>query len=155
MEGGDVMLAVQVLRDYFQPDAVGRIFTQVEKFTSYARADKTVEKFLTEFGILRRKAGRHMFPAGGGFPDIYICFLRIRAAQLKPTENTLPMASMAGNIEFTGASRQLRQLPQPSNAAAKEDILRVAADPASIQDGDLSYEARLAYKKGAKQRTGG
>ena len=37
MEGGDVMLVVQVLRDYFQPDAVDRIFTQVEKFTSYVR----------------------------------------------------------------------------------------------------------------------
>ena len=29
-----------------------------------------------------------MSPAGGGFPDTYICFLCIRAAQLKPTEKT-------------------------------------------------------------------
>ena len=72
MEGGDAMLAVQVLRDYFQPDAVGRIFTQVEKFTSYARADKTVGKFLTEFGIFRRIAEKHMSPAGGVSRAIYL-----------------------------------------------------------------------------------
>ena len=48
MEGGDVMLVAQALRDYFQPDAAGRIFTQVEKFTSYVRAYQTVGKFLTQ-----------------------------------------------------------------------------------------------------------
>ena len=96
-----------------------------------------------------------MLPSGGGSPDLYICFLRIRAAQLKPAEKTLMMASMAGHIEFTRAPKQLRQLLQPSNAAAKEDILRVTAEPASTQDEDLFYEARLAYKKGNKQRTGG
>ena len=67
MEGGDVMLVAQVLRGYFQPDAVDRISTQVEKFTSYVRTDQPVEKFLMEFGILRRKEEEHMFPTGGGF----------------------------------------------------------------------------------------
>ena len=66
------MVVVQALRGYFQPDAVDHIFTQVEKFQSYVRADQTIAKFLTEFGILRRKAEKHMFPAGGDFPDIYI-----------------------------------------------------------------------------------
>ena len=56
MEGGDVMLVVQVLRDYFQQDAVDRVFTRMEKFATYTRADQTLEKFLMEFGILRRKA---------------------------------------------------------------------------------------------------
>ena len=144
MEGGHVMLVVQVLRDHFQPDAADRIFTQVEKFTSYVRTDQPIEKFLMEFGILRRKAEKHMFPTGGGLPDLHICFLCVRAAQLKPAEKTLLMASMAGNIEFTRAPKQLRQLFQAPNAAPKEDILHAAAEPASIQDEDLSYEARLA-----------
>ena len=38
MEGGDVMLVVQVLRDFSQPDAADRFFSQVGKFTSYIRA---------------------------------------------------------------------------------------------------------------------
>ena len=86
MEGGDGMMVIQVLRDYFQPDAVDRIFAQAERFQSYVRTDQTIEKFLTEFGILRRKAEKYMYPAGGGFPDIFICFLCIWAAQLKPAE---------------------------------------------------------------------
>ena len=80
MEGGDVTLV-----------------------TSHVRTDQPVEKFLMEFGILRRKAEKHMFPAGGGFPGVNICFLCIRAAQLKPTERTLLVASTAGNNEFTRA----------------------------------------------------
>ena len=78
------MLVAQALRGYFQPDAVDRIFTQVEKFQSYVRTDQTIAKFLTEFGILRRKAEEHMFPAGGDSPDIYIRFLCTKAAQLQP-----------------------------------------------------------------------
>ena len=85
-----------------------------------------------------------MFPTGGGSPDLCICFLRIRAVQLKPAEKTLLMANMAGNIEFTRVSKQLRQLFQAPNAEPKEDILHVAPEPASTQDEDLRYEAWLA-----------
>ena len=85
MEGCDVLLVIQTLRGRFQPDAVDRVFAQVERFTSYARTDQPIEKFLLEFGILRRKAEKHMFPAAGGFPDLDVCFLCIRAAQLKPS----------------------------------------------------------------------
>ena len=96
-----------------------------------------------------------MSPAGGGFPDIYICFLCIRAAQLEPTEKTLLMASMAGRIGFFRVSKQLCQLSQPTNPAAKEDILRVTTEPSPPPNEDSSYEARSAYKKGNQQRIEG
>ena len=155
MEGCDAMLVAQELRDYFQPDVVDRIFTQGEKFQSRVRTDQTVERFLMEFGILRRKAEKHTFPAGGGFPDICICFLCIEAAQLKPHEKTLLMASLGGQIDFARAPKQLRQLFQPTNPAAKGDILRVTTEPPRPQIEDLPYEAWLALKKGHQQRTGG
>ena len=67
--GCDVMLVVQTLRDYFQPDAIDHIFTHVDKFASYVRTDQPVEKFSMEFGILGRKVEKRMLPAGGGaFP---------------------------------------------------------------------------------------
>ena len=87
-----------------------------------------------EFGVLHCKAEKHLPPTGGGFPDLYIRFLRIRAAQLKPAEKTLLTASMAGNIEFAQASKELRQLFQAPNAASKEDILHVAGEPAPIME---------------------
>ena len=45
MEGADVMLVVQASRDYFQPDAVDRIFSQVEKFKSCVRAARPLRSF--------------------------------------------------------------------------------------------------------------
>ena len=37
----------------------------------------------------------------------------------------------------------------------KEDISHVTEEPASTTDKDLSYEARLAYRKAKKTTTGG
>ena len=108
-----------------------------------------------EFGILRRKAGEHVCPQGGGFPDLYVAALFIQAAQLKPSEKMLLMASTAGNVEFARASKRLRQLFQSPNAATKEDILRVTGEPAQSAPDDLSYEGRLAHRKAGKQRTEG
>ena len=155
MEGCDVMLVAQVLRGYFQPDGVDLIFTQAERCQSYVRTDQTVEKFLMEFDIFRRKAEKHMFPTGGGFPDFHICFLRIKAAQLRPREKTLQMASLGGQIDFARSSKQLRQLFQPTNSAAKGEILRVTTESTQAQIEYLSYEAWSAYKKGNRQQTGG
>ena len=79
-----VRMVLQTLQDYFQPDAFGRIFAQMERFTSYALADQPFEKFLMEFGIPRQQAEKHMFPAGGGFQDLFLCFQCIKAARLNP-----------------------------------------------------------------------
>ena len=154
MAGCDVRLVIQTLRDYFQPDAVDHVFAQVERFMSYDRTDQPAEKFLMEFGILRQKAEKHMYPAGGGFPDLYKCCLCIRAARLKPNGKTLLMASMGGIVAFGRMTKQLRQLLQAPNAATKEDILQVSETSALLPGEDLSYEARLAYRKGNKQRSG-
>ena len=80
-EGGDALLVIQTLRDYFQPDAADRILTQVEKFTSYVRTDEPMGEFLMEFGILRRKAEKHMFPAGNR------CFSALRRKMSNSIKN--------------------------------------------------------------------
>ena len=154
MAGCDVRMVSQTLRYYFQPDAFDRVFTQMERFTSYARTDQPIEKFLMEFGILRQKAERHMFPAGGGCQDPFICFRRIKAARLKTNEKTPPMASMGGNVEFGQMTKPLRQLFRAPNAVSKEDILQVSDAPALTRGEDLSYEARVASRKKNKQSSG-
>ena len=87
-------------------------------------------------------------------PDLSTCFLCIKAARLKPNEKTLLMASIGGNVEFGRLTKQLRQLSQAPNAVATEDILQVSEASALLPGGDLSYEARLAFRKGNKQRSG-
>ena len=64
------------------------------------------------------------------------------------------MASMAGNVEFAWASKQLRQFFQSPNAATREDILHVTEEPAQLAPDDLSYEAWLACRKAARRPTG-
>ena len=70
MAGCDVQLVMRTLRDYFQPDTFDRIFTQMDRFMSYTRTVEPIEKFLMEFGILRQKAEKLMFPRGGRFEDL-------------------------------------------------------------------------------------
>ena len=95
-----------------------------------------------------------MFPAGGGFRDLFICIQRIKAARLKPNEKTLLMATMKGNVEFGRMTKQLRQLFQSPNAVSKEDILQVSEAPALLQGEDLSREARVASRKKNKTKSG-
>ena len=64
------------------------------------------------------------------------------------------MANIAGNVEFSRVSEQLRYLFQAPNVVTTVDILHVTKAPASTPDDDLPYEARLAYRKGNKRRTG-
>ena len=121
---------------------------------SYAQTDQPIGKFLAEFGISRQKAEKHLFLAGGGFPDLFVCFQCIEAARLKANEKTLLVASMGGNVEFGRMSKQLRQLFQAPNAVTKEDILQISQTSKLVQEEDPSYEARLAPRKGNKQRSG-
>ena len=79
--GGDALMArcavqtvMQTLRDSFQPGTFGRIFSQMDRFTSYARTDQPIGAFLMEFGIRRQKAEKHMFPPGDGFEDLFFLF---------------------------------------------------------------------------------
>ena len=100
MAGCDVQLVMQALRDYFQPDTFDRILTQMDRFMSYTRTEQPIEKFLMEFGILRQKAEKLMFPSGGRFEDLFVCFQCIKAARLTPNQRTLLMASLGGSVDF-------------------------------------------------------
>ena len=154
MAGCDVRMVMQTSRDYFQPDAFDRVFTQMDRFMSYVRTAQPVEKFLMEFGIPRQKAEKHMFPAGGGFEDLFICFQRIKAARLKPNEKTLLMASLGGSVEFNRMTKRLRQLFHSPNSLTKEDISPVIEEKSPPQGEDLSYEAWAAFRKQQKRNTG-
>ena len=46
MAGREVQMVMRTLRGNFQPDAFGRIFAQMGRFTSYARTDQPIEKSL-------------------------------------------------------------------------------------------------------------
>ena len=135
MTGCDVRLVTRALRDYFQPATFDRIFTQMGRFMSYTRTERPIEKFLMVFGILRQKAEKLLFPSGGRFGDLFICFQCIKAARLKPNERTLLMASLGGSVDFSRMKLQLRQLFHHPNSATKEDVFSMTEETAASPGG--------------------
>ena len=95
-----------------------------------------------------------MYPAGGGFVDLFICFQCIKAARLKPNDRTLLMASLGGTADFAGMKQQLRQLFHQPNSVTKEDIFPATEEKSVSRGEDLSYEAWVAYRNKQKQSTG-
>ena len=93
-----------------------------------------------------------MYPSGGGFEDLFICFQCIKAARLKPNDKILLMASLGGTVDFARITQQLRQLFNQSNPALKEDIFPVTEEPAESRPEDLSYEAWVSYQQKRKQK---
>ena len=105
MTGCDAQLVLRALRDYFQPETFDRIFTQMDRFTSYTRTEQPIEKFLMEFGILRQKAAKLMFPTGCRFEDLFICFQCTKAARLTFEDGALLMAQRQDT--FDGQPRRV------------------------------------------------
>ena len=58
MDGVEVVEVLQVLKQYFSPDASDHVYQDVWKFLHHKRTDQTMERFLLEFDLLRTKAER-------------------------------------------------------------------------------------------------
>ena len=74
MEGVAATEVLQVLKQYFLPDASDHVYQDVWKFLHHKRTDQTMERFLLEFDLLRNKAERKI-QVGFRFPDAFISIL--------------------------------------------------------------------------------
>ena len=72
---------LEVLRNYFAPEAADAIYRQVMRFTQYRRAEQPADEFIVEFDLLRRKAESKM-GMGTGFPEQFASIWRMRYAGL-------------------------------------------------------------------------
>ena len=109
MDGVAVIEVMQVLKQYFLPDASDHVYQEVWKFLHHKRTDQTMERFLLEFDLLRTKAERKI-QTGFRFPDSFISVLCMGNAGLTSHQKTLVMASVQG-------SRDSFSLPGQTNAA--------------------------------------
>ena len=75
MRRGGVVNIPSVLRNYFQPDALDRIYQQATKFSRNTRADRPMQRYLLQFDVLRRNAEAKVI-MGGAFPDACVSILR-------------------------------------------------------------------------------
>ena len=60
----------------FPLDALGRAYQQATTFLRYNRVEKTMERQLLKFDLLRREADAGVL-MGGAFPDGFVSILRM------------------------------------------------------------------------------
>ena len=70
--------------------------------------------------VSRQKAEEHMYPAGVGSQDIFLCFQRIKAARLQPNEKTLLMASSGVMWNMVGWQSSFANYSKPPTRRQKE-----------------------------------
>ena len=88
-----------VLRNYFAPEAVDAIRQQVMRFTRSRRTDQSVDEYIAEFDLLRRKAESKM-EMGAGFPEPFVSILRAYNAALPRHEFVASSARGRGRGEL-------------------------------------------------------
>ena len=79
---GNLDRAEQILkisRERFAPDAIDSIFRDVVKFMYFKRLGQTMDTYLLDFDMLRRKAESRML-IGAGFPDEFVSVLCMQNA---------------------------------------------------------------------------
>ena len=156
MDGVEVAGVLQVLKQYFSPDASDHVYQDVWEFINQKKTDQTMERFLLEFDLLRTKAERKI-QKGFQFPDSFISALCMGNAMLTSNQKTLVMAAVQGSLDsYPALAKQMRQISQPVGGTQKEDILinspNVMADTVGVGEEDLSYDAWVAYCKAGKSR---
>ena len=63
-------------RSRFAPEAADASRQQVMRFTNYRRTDQSIDEYIVEFDLLRRKAESKM-EVGAGFPGRFASILRM------------------------------------------------------------------------------
>ena len=96
MEPDGVVRALQVLHDYFVPDALGAVYQDVVRVSQFRRANRTMGKYLERPNLLRRQPESRMQP-GGTFPEASASALSLRGAPLSRAAKLLVLAACVGN----------------------------------------------------------
>ena len=88
-----------ILNDYSAPDAVDSIYRELTRFFQCKRTDQTMDVFLAELDLLRRKAESRM-QIGGGVPEAFASILCMQNAALPRQGQSLVLASVHGGLDW-------------------------------------------------------
>ena len=121
---GDISKA---LRYCFQPDGLDRIYQQVAKFSLHYCTGQTMERYLFESDVLRRKAEARVIMRGA-FPDAFVSISRTQHAAVSRNGKSLLLSSVQGSLDFPIAANEKGRVFGPCGGAARQDVL-AATDP--------------------------
>ena len=90
---------LEILRNYFDPEAVGSKYLEVVRFTQYRRTDQTIDEYIAKFNLLWREAESKM-EMGAGFPEQFTSFRArgLRGYLLKQSRRCWPAARRACSL---------------------------------------------------------
>ena len=149
---------LDILRNYFAPEAVDAIHQRVMRFMRFRRTDQSIDEYIAKFDLLSRKAESKM-EMGAGSPEQFVSILRMGDAALSRHEKTLVMASCRKSLRFKDASANMRRLLGSRGSESRQDALlsEEAAEPhASDEDMDILAAHRKAKKtRGDGEKEGG
>ena len=96
-------------RNYFGPEAGDAIRQQAMRYTRFRRPYQSVDEYIAEYDLPRKKA-ESIMEMGAGFPGQFVSILRMDNAALSRREKSLVMASCHDSLRFEGASASTREL---------------------------------------------
>ena len=138
----------------FAPDKVHSINQGVGRFLQFRRAGQTIDGYIVEFDLLRRKAEPGM-QIGGGFPEACVPVLCMQQAALSRHEKSLASASRQKSLALTEVAMTMRRLSGRCRCAARQDVLAVADVYESFgSEKRKEARARAAYKTAKKPGLG-
>ena len=135
---------LDLLREYFEPEAADSAYREVVRFSQLKRTGQTTDGFLVEFDFLCRKAESRMQGAGAS-PEAIASALRMQTATLSRSEKSLALAGAQGNLGNAEAARQMVRLFGPRRGVARQDVL--AATTVAANSNDDGFAAWIAYRK--------
>ena len=109
----DVEEIARSMLECCQPDALGHIHHQVTTRLQYKRTGQTMEPYLLEFDILRRRVQVRVI-MGGAFSNGFKAILRMQNAALSRNEEELLSARVRVPLAFSSVPKQMRRLLGPS-----------------------------------------
>ena len=113
---------LEILRNYFDPEAVDAIHQQASRFTKFRRAEQSSDEFIVEFDLLTRRAESKM-GMGQGSPGQFISKLRWNHAGFPSQEKSLVAASSHESFKFDEVVAITRRLFGSRGGSGRQDVL--------------------------------
>ena len=149
---------LNILRNYFAPEAVGAIHQQLMRFMRFRRTDQSVDENIAEYDLLRQKAEPEM-EMGAGFPEQFASKLNMDNAALSRHEKSLVMASCHESLRPEDASANMRRLFGSRGSGSRQDALlteEAAESCASDEDLDvLAANGKVEKREVGQKKKGG
>ena len=146
---------LEISRNYFALEAADSIRKEVGRSMQFPRTDQTLDRYIAEYDLLRRKAESEV-EMGSGTPGQFAPTLCIQSAGPSRQEKSLALASSQGGLKFVDLEANRRRLFGSCGGAVRQDLPVTGAVDGSLggyRDQEACVTNKKAQRQGAIQKT--